>query len=71
MLQQCNKEVSRGMLTKKNADVYQDNRLREFKTCELVDELKLREGVKLHIAEPYTKLSLPVYGPAVVLVVTD
>lgn len=48
-----------------------DNGLEAFKTCELVKELKSREGVETHIAEPYTILDLPVHGPAVVLVVTD
>lgn len=41
------------------------------KTCELVEELKKREGVETHIAEPYKDLTVTVNGPAVVLVVTD
>ena len=49
----------------------QDNGLKAFKTCELVKELERREGVEAWTAEPYTELSLPVHGPAVVLVVTD
>lgn len=42
-----------------------------FKTCELVDELRKREGVETHIAEPYQDVEISVNGPAVVLVVID
>ena len=45
--------------------------LSEFKTCDLVDELRKREGVETHIAEPYQDVTVSVNGPAVVLVVTD
>lgn len=45
--------------------------LSEFKTCVLVDELRKREGVETHIAEPYQDMTVPVNGPAVVLVVID
>ena len=45
--------------------------LSEFKTCELVDELKKREGVETHIAEPYQDVTVSVNGPAMVLVVID
>lgn len=45
--------------------------LSEFKTCVLVDELRKREGVETHIAEPYQDVTVPVNGPAVVLVVID
>ena len=45
--------------------------LSEFKTCELVDELRKREGVETHIAEPYQDATVSVNGPAVVLVVID
>lgn len=45
--------------------------LSEFKTCDLVDELKKREGVETHIAEPYQDTVISVNGPAVVLVVID
>ena len=40
-------------------------------TYELVEELKKREGVEAHMAEPYKDLTVTVNGPAVVLVVTD
>ena len=46
-------------------------RLSEFKTCDLVDELRKREGVETHIAEPYQDVTVSVNGPAVVLVVID
>ena len=45
--------------------------LSEFKTCDLVDELRKREGVETHIAEPYQDVTFSVNGPAVVLVVID
>lgn len=45
--------------------------LREFKTCELVNELKTREGVVAHRAEPYEDKELKVNGPALVLIITD
>ena len=43
----------------------------EFKTCDLVDELRKREGVETHIAVPYQDVTVSVNGPAVVLVVID
>lgn len=45
--------------------------LTEYKTCELVEELKKREGVEAHLAEPYEDIELKVNGPAIVLVVID
>lgn len=45
--------------------------LKNVKTCELVAELKLREGVECTTAEPYEDVSVTVNGPAIVLVVTD
>lgn len=45
--------------------------LSNFDTCELVEELKNRESVQMHTAEPYKDLTVHVNGPAVVLVVTD
>lgn len=47
------------------------NKLDEVKTCELVEELRKREGVEAHTAEPYKDLTINVNGPAVVLVVID
>ncbi len=43
----------------------------EVPTVALVDELKRREGVETHIADPYADLEVKVNGPATVLVVTD
>lgn len=40
-------------------------------TAALVEELKKREGVETHIAEPYADLEVKVNGPAIVLVVID
>ena len=45
--------------------------LSEFKTCELVGELRKREGVETHTVEPYQDVTVSVNGPAVVLVVID
>ncbi len=45
--------------------------LEKIKTCRLVEELKKRDGVETHIAEPYKDLEVNVNGPTVVLVVTD
>jgi hypothetical protein len=47
------------------------NELSNFKTYELVEELKNREGVETHIAEPYANIKVEVDGPAIVLVVID
>ena len=45
--------------------------LKNIKTCELVEELKKREGVEVKIAEPHKDMALSVNGPAVVLIVVD
>ena len=47
------------------------NPTRQVKTCELVSEIKNREGVETHVAEPYQDVTVSVNGPAVVLVVID
>lgn len=45
--------------------------LKDIKTCDLVLELQLREGVECTTAEPYEDVTVSVNGPAIVLVVTD
>lgn len=45
--------------------------LKDVATCDLVAELKRREGVEVHNAYPHTYFGAMVEGPAVVLVVTD
>ncbi len=45
--------------------------LKDVKTCELVEELKKREGVSYYWAEPYEDKNIKVNGPALVLVVID
>lgn len=45
--------------------------LKECKTCEIVEELKEREGVTAHWAEPYEDKEFSVAGPALVLIVID
>ncbi len=47
------------------------NSLSNYKTCELVEELKTRDGVETHWAEPYEDKNIQVNGPALVLVVID
>lgn len=47
------------------------NELRNYKTYELVEELKNREGVETHVAEPYKDVSVQINGPAIVLVIID
>ena len=41
------------------------------KTCELVEEIKKREGVDIRIAEPDQEIEMSVKGPATVIVVID
>ena len=45
--------------------------LKDYATCELVEELKQREGIETKIAAPYEDLSVTVNGPAIVFVVID
>lgn len=45
--------------------------LKDISTRQLVEELKEREGVETHQAEPYEDLEVKVNGPAIVLVITD
>ena len=45
--------------------------LNEVKTCELMEELREREGVEIIQAEPYQQMDISVEGPAVILIVTD
>jgi len=47
-------------------------KLKQFKTYELLDELKLREGVETHVVEPYDIYNLPtVEGAAIILTIID
>lgn len=45
--------------------------IKNIKTCNLVEELKKREGVETHWAEPNKELTIDVNGPAIVLVIID
>ena len=45
--------------------------LEKFETCDLVKELKGREGIETKIAEPYQDIDIKINGPAIVLIVTD
>lgn len=42
-----------------------------YSTRDLVEELKQREGVRTHHAEPDSKVAINETGPVTVLVVTD
>ena len=54
-----------------NADVKCETALRVFPTCELVAELRTREGGEATVVEPYDEISIQASGPAIVLNVTD
>lgn len=45
--------------------------LDSIKTCQLVEELKSREGVREITVGPYERKEISIEGPAVVLVVLD
>lgn len=45
--------------------------IKNISTCELVEELKQREGVEAHLTEPYKDIEISVNGPAVVLMIID
>lgn len=45
--------------------------IKEAKTCELVKELKNREGVQAEYAEPHRDKVISVNGPAHILIVID
>lgn len=45
--------------------------LQRISTAQLIEELKIREGVDIKIAGPYERENIEVEGPAVVLIVTD
>ena len=48
-----------------------NERLSEFSTRELVEELATREGVKETIAEPYQDVVISTNGPAIILEIID
>ena len=45
--------------------------LSQVSTRDLVWELERREGVETKIAEPHEDITVPVNGPAIVLIVID
>ena len=47
------------------------NTIKDIATCDLIAELRNREGVEVQTAEPYQDIAVSVNGPAVVLVVAD
>lgn len=46
-------------------------KIEEIPTCQLVEELKKREGVETIIAEPYEDIMVIANGPAIILKVID
>lgn len=57
--------------TLKQSEIPGKRFLEDIKTCDLVEELKRREGVETHWAGPDKDFMLKISGPAVVLVVID
>ena len=45
--------------------------LSDIPTCQLVEELKKREGVETTIVDPYEDGTVTINGPGTILVVTD
>lgn len=45
--------------------------LKNIPTCKLVEELAMRDGVEMKIAEPYQDVDVSVNGPAIVFIITD
>lgn len=48
-----------------------DMDIKDFPTCELVAELKKREGVETHTIGPSASITVKADGPAIVFVVLD
>lgn len=45
--------------------------LKQYKTCELVNELEHREGVEKIMVEPHKIKEIKIEGPTIILKVTD
>lgn len=45
--------------------------IKDFKTCELVEELKKREGVETIVINPYEKEKIEIEGPMILLKIVD
>ena len=54
-----------------DASAKHEEAIHGFPTCELVAELRTREGVETTVVEPYAETSIHASGPAIVLNVTD
>lgn len=59
------------MPTKKTHEKESRIELTDVKTCNLVEELKKREGVDVHVVENRSDMFVMAEGPAVVLAITD
>ena len=59
------------MPTKKTHEKESRIELTDVKTCDLVEELKKRVGVDVHVVENRSDMFVMAEGPAVVLVITD
>lgn len=71
VLQSLNKVSLECLITNCTSGSKMETRLENIETCDLIAELRHREGVEVHQAEPYRDLTVNVNGPAVVLTVTD
>ena len=60
-----------GMAIKRDVEKVRTAERNSAKTCELVAELKTREGVEVITAEPDQKKEILVEGPAIILVISD
>lgn len=46
--------------------------IKDYRTCELIEELKSREGVEIDMLQPYVEKDLGVVsGPAIILTIAD
>lgn len=54
-----------------SCDLDRMRELADIKTCDLVEELKKREGVDVHVVENRSDMFVMAEGPAVILMVTD
>ena len=57
--------------TNADADMKHESAIHGVPTCELVTELRTREGVETTVVEAYVETSIRASGPAIVLNVTD
>lgn len=64
-------QVIRELKQEEEREIDFKNVFSNISTRDLVEELKLREAVETHLAEPYKTETISVDGPAIVLAITD